>query len=76
MFRPSLALTNKNNNVLGGYMPNNCLPSINPDKQRAHNRATFNIYYSFRKDLHDVALAGANPHREEKDLIREVETLA
>ena len=48
---------------------------MNPDKHKAHDRATFNIYFLLRKDFHDVALAGASPTEPEEDLER-VETLA
>ena len=51
-------------------MPNNCLSSIQPDKQIAHDKATFNIYFHFRTDLHDVALLGAD--LQEKDLVVEL----
>ena len=52
-------------------MPNNCLSSIQPDKQIAHDEATFNIYFHFRTDLHDVVLLGAD--LQEKDLKEELD---
>ena len=51
-------------------MPNICPLINNPKEQRAHDKATFNIYFLFRDVLHDVALRSAN--LQEKDLVVEL----
>ena len=56
-------------------MPNNCLPSRSiPINTRSTVELLLILLLFFRKDFNDVALASANPHREEKDLIHVVET--
>ena len=49
---------------------------INPDKHKSMIELLLIFIFLLRKDFHDVALPGANPHRKEKDLIRVAETLA
>ena len=51
-------------------MPNICPLLIQPDNQIAQDKATFNLYFHFRTDLHDVALLGAD--LQEKDLVVEL----
>ena len=51
-------------------------PQINPDKHKSTIELLLIFIILLRKDFNDVALAGANPHCEEKDLIHVVETLA
>ena len=58
-------------------LPNICLPFKSIlIIQRSTIELLLILLTFFRKDFNDVVLACTNPHREEKDLIRVVETLA
>ena len=68
--RPPLDLTNSLNAVLGGCFAQFCLPSRSiPINTRSTIELLSILLIFLRKDLNDVVRAGANPHREEKDLI-------